>query len=141
MSRVRAAGGPGAWAAVVGRRIAVEVPASSANLGAGYDCLGLALDLVNHVAVEGVEGDGSIELEVAGEGASELPSTRANRFVAGLEAALEAASGPGLRASAGGWRCTTPSRSRAAWARRPRRPSAGVVAGAALAELAGATRP
>ena len=25
-----------------GRRIAVEVPATSANLGAGYDCLGLA---------------------------------------------------------------------------------------------------
>ena len=29
-----------------GRRIVVEVPASSANLGAGYDCLAMALDIV-----------------------------------------------------------------------------------------------
>ena len=33
------------WAELAGRSLAVEVPASSANLGAGYDCLGLALEL------------------------------------------------------------------------------------------------
>ena len=48
---------------LVGRRLTVDVPASSANLGAGYDCLGLALDLTNTVTVEAVgRSDGSIEL-------------------------------------------------------------------------------
>jgi homoserine kinase len=90
------------WGAVVGRPVTVEVPASSANLGAGYDCLGLALELTNRVTVEAVEGDGSIELEVRGEGSGDLPATRENRFVAGLEAAIGAAFGP--RPAAIGWR-------------------------------------
>ncbi len=91
-----------AWAAIVGRRLEIEVPASSANLGAGYDCLGLALELTNRVSVEAVEGDGSIDLAVTGEGAGELPAVRSNRFVAGLESALAAALGP--RPASIGWR-------------------------------------
>lgn len=91
-----------AYAPLVGRRLTIDVPASSANLGAGYDCLGLALELTNRVLVEAVEGGGSIELVVAGEGEGELPSTRANRFVAGLEGALEAVLGP--RPAWLGWR-------------------------------------
>jgi len=77
-----------------GRRVTVEVPASSANLGAGYDCLGLALDLVNRIDLE-VRGwsRGSIELEIDGEGANELTDDRSNRFVQGLEAALVAVRG------------------------------------------------
>ncbi len=35
-----------------GRRIRVEVPATSANLGAGYDCIALALELVDQVELE-----------------------------------------------------------------------------------------
>ena len=50
------------WADLPGRSLLVEVPASSANLGAGYDCLGLALELTNRVRVEACEGDGSIDL-------------------------------------------------------------------------------
>jgi homoserine kinase len=90
------------WAALVGRRLAIDVPASSANLGAGYDCLGLALELLNRVTVEAVAGNGSIELTVTGEGAGDLPATRTNRFVAGLEAALVAVLGP--RPASIGWR-------------------------------------
>lgn len=77
-----------------GRRIAVEVPATSANLGAGYDCLGLALDLTNRIEVE-VRGwsRGGIELTVEGEGAGELSADADNRFVRGLSAALELARG------------------------------------------------
>jgi homoserine kinase len=77
-----------------GRRVTVEVPASSANLGAGYDCLGLALDLVNRINLE-VRGwsRGAIELEIEGEGANELTDDRQNRFVQGLEAALIAVRG------------------------------------------------
>lgn len=87
---------------IVGRRLTVDVPASSANLGAGYDCLGLALDLTNTVTVEAVEGDGSIELVVTGEGEGDVAPTRSNRFVAGLEAALAVEFGP--RPSWLGWR-------------------------------------
>lgn len=77
-----------------GRRVSVEVPASAANLGAGYDCLGLALALTNKVEVE-VRGwsRGEIELTVDGEGQGELTEDRENRFVRGVEAALRAARG------------------------------------------------
>ena len=92
------------WAELPGLSLVIEVPASSANLGAGYDCLGLALELTNHVRVEACEGDGSVELVVNGEGAGDLPASRENRFVAGLEAALEAALGP--RPASIGWRIT-----------------------------------
>ena len=72
-----------------GRRVAVEVPASSANLGAGYDSLGVALGLTNRVEVE-VRGwsRGEIELTVDGQGSDELPADRTNRCVLGIEAVL-----------------------------------------------------
>jgi homoserine kinase len=72
-----------------GRRVVVEVPATSANLGAGYDSLALALGLTNRVEVE-VRGwsRGEIELTVDGEGANELAADRENRCVRGVEAAL-----------------------------------------------------
>ncbi len=108
MTAASASAGPGAWDGVLGRRLVIDVPASTANLGAGYDCLGLALELLNRVTVEAVAGDGEIELEVTGEGADELPATRSNRFVAGLEAALELVLGP--RPASIGWRIAMDNR-------------------------------
>ena len=93
---------PAAWAGLVGRRLVIDVPASTANLGAGYDCLGLALDVCNTVSVEAVDRDGRLTLEVTGEGEGELPPVRDNRFVQGLEEALEAQIGP--RPPTIGWR-------------------------------------
>lgn len=84
-----------------GRSVVVEMPASSANLGAGYDCLGVALDLTNRVTVEARAG-GGIELSVEGEGGGELGADRDNRFVQGLEAAFTAVSGEEPRDL--GWR-------------------------------------
>ena len=77
-----------------GRKVTVEAPASSANLGAGYDILGVALALTDSIELE-VRGwsRGEIELTVEGEGHGELPANRENRFVQGLEAALRAARG------------------------------------------------
>jgi homoserine kinase len=40
------------------RRLEVRVPASTSNLGPGFDCLGLALDLELHVRVERVADSG-----------------------------------------------------------------------------------
>jgi homoserine kinase len=77
-----------------GSSLAVEVPASSANLGAGYDCLGLALAMVNRVELEvRVWSRGAIELTVDGEGRLELSEDRHNCFVRGLEATLRKARG------------------------------------------------
>ncbi len=77
-----------------GRRATVEVPATSANLGAGYDCLGLALGITNKITLEVRSWSrGEIELTVDGEGAGELSEDRENRFVRGVEAAMRLARG------------------------------------------------
>lgn len=72
-----------------GRRVAVEIPATTANLGAGYDCLGMALDITNRVVLE-VRGwnKASHELSVTGEGEGELLADADNRFIQGVEAAI-----------------------------------------------------
>lgn len=48
-------------------------PATSANLGPGFDCLGVALDLFNEVEVECLAGEGQVQLQLEGEGAAQLP--------------------------------------------------------------------
>jgi homoserine kinase len=77
-----------------GRRVAVEAPATSANLGAGFDCLGVALAMTNRIELE-VRGwsRGGVELAVDGEGVDELTGGSDDRFVRGFEAALVAARG------------------------------------------------
>ena len=92
-----------------GRRIAVEVPATSANLGAGYDCLGLAIDLIDRIAVEVRSWSrGEIELDIDGEGVAELTEDRDNRFVAALESTLVALRGEIPEGV--GWRITMRNR-------------------------------
>ncbi|MEA2640789.1 MAG: homoserine kinase [Chloroflexota bacterium] len=53
----------------------VQVPASSANLGPGFDALGMAVDIVNTI---GVEPAGRWELILTGEGAERLPAGERN---------------------------------------------------------------
>lgn len=57
------------------RRITVRVPATTANLGPGFDCLGMALDIFNLVTVEVSD---RFSLSIAGEGASFLPRSQEN---------------------------------------------------------------
>ncbi len=72
-----------------GRWVAVEVPATSANLGAAYDCMAVALEIVDRVEVECLARPGAgVELAVEGEGAGELPGDRTNAFVVALERGL-----------------------------------------------------
>jgi len=77
----------------VGRRVTIDVPATTANLGAGFDVLAMALDVSNIVTVEAVEHTGgpAVDLEVTGEGAGRLRANRRNRFVASLERGLREA--------------------------------------------------
>lgn len=120
-----------------GRWVAVEVPATSANLGAGYDCLAVALEIVDRVEVECVARPGAgVEVAVDGEGAGELPEDRSNAFVVALERGLAEARGQG--AGELGWRVQM--RNRIPLARglgsSAAATVAGLLAGAALAGVA-----
>jgi homoserine kinase len=64
--------------------VTVEVPASSANLGVGYDVLALALDLKLRVTAEIIAAETT--LAVSGEGAEQLRANASNRFLAGFAA-------------------------------------------------------
>lgn len=74
------------------RRLVVAAPASTANLGSGYDALALAVDLVDRVEVRVARKPG-LELRVDGEGSGSLPTGRDNRFVVALETGLRWALG------------------------------------------------
>ncbi|MBI1909139.1 MAG: homoserine kinase [Deltaproteobacteria bacterium] len=60
------------------RQVQVVVPASTANLGPGFDCLGLALSLHNTIEVELSDQDQKVEITVEGEGANLLPRDNKN---------------------------------------------------------------
>lgn len=77
-----------------GPQVVVRVPATSANLGPGFDCLGLALELDDEIAARFVPGDG-VAVHVAGEGAGCVPTDGTNlvarTVLAGLAAFDESA--------------------------------------------------
>lgn len=67
--------------------VRVTVPATSANLGPGFDSLGLALSLRDELHAEVVpEG---LHVEVEGEGADDVPRDGSHLVVRALRAALE----------------------------------------------------
>ena len=72
-------------------RVRVTVPASSTNLGPGFDVLGIALAL--HNVAELAEGDGVL-VEIEGEGATSLPRDGRNVVVRGARLVYEAAGRP-----------------------------------------------
>jgi homoserine kinase len=67
--------------------IRVRIPATTANLGPGFDCMGLALDLWN--TFELYLGGNQIIVESHGEGASILPKDATNLTVATMLAELD----------------------------------------------------
>ncbi len=68
--------------------VTVEVPATSANLGPGYDTLGLALDLVDEVSAT-VTGAGLV-VQVEGEGAEGVPLDESHLIIRTMRQAFEA---------------------------------------------------
>ncbi len=65
---------------IIGRKVTVKVPATSANLGPGFDTLGMALSYYDELQVEAVEGSGAF-VEVHGEGQGEVPTDASNLVV------------------------------------------------------------
>lgn len=69
---------------LTGAPLTVRVPATSANMGPGYDCLGMALDIWNTIEVRrSSAGDSSITIE--GEGAGELAADTRNLVYRAME--------------------------------------------------------
>ena len=54
--------------------IVVKVPATSANMGPGFDSLGIALDVWNEVRIS----KGSFSIKIDGTGEEELPKDPSN---------------------------------------------------------------
>ena len=75
--------------AMTNETITVAAPATSANMGPGFDCLGVALDIWNTVTVE-VGGSG---FEITGEGADELPADESNLVWRSMARVFEEAGG------------------------------------------------
>jgi homoserine kinase len=77
----------------------VRVPATSANLGPGFDSAGLALSLHDDVVVR-VTGSG-LSIDVEGEGAAEVPRDETHLLVTALRASFDRLGGqpPGLAVS------------------------------------------
>ncbi|AOY56287.1 homoserine kinase [Candidatus Rhodoluna planktonica] len=65
---------------IIGKKVTVRVPATSANLGPGFDTLGMALSFYDELEVEAVAGEGAF-VEVIGEGAGEVPTDATNLVV------------------------------------------------------------
>jgi homoserine kinase len=73
---------------LIGRKVTVKVPATSANLGPGFDTLGMALSFYDELQVEAVAGSGAI-VEVHGEGAGEVATDENNLVVKSLAYTFE----------------------------------------------------
>jgi homoserine kinase len=69
----------------------VRVPATSANLGPGFDSFGLALELYDDVVVRVAES--GLAVDVAGEGADEVRRDKRNLVVRAVQATFDALGG------------------------------------------------
>jgi homoserine kinase len=67
--------------------VTVRVPATSANLGPGFDSFGLALSLYDDVTVRTM--DFGVSIEITGEGATTLPRDESHLLVRSARACLE----------------------------------------------------
>jgi len=69
-------------------QVLVRVPATSANLGPGFDALGLALDLHDEVVARAI-GERRVRIEVAGEGAHTVPTDESHLVIRAMRAAFD----------------------------------------------------
>ncbi|WP_045730551.1 homoserine kinase [Pseudarthrobacter chlorophenolicus] len=71
-----------------GQRVTVRVPATTANLGPGYDSLGMALALHDTLTVESLDTD-ELVFDLRGEGADTLPRDASHLVIRAMDAAFE----------------------------------------------------
>lgn len=71
-------------------RVSVQAPATSANLGPGFDALGLALRLYNTFEAS-LREDGELRVRVEGEGADEVPLDERHLVVRAMRETFERA--------------------------------------------------
>ena len=74
--------------------VEVRAPATTANLGPGYDCLGMALDLWNTLTVEVLPAGSKPAVVVSGEGAGELDVDTQNLTYRAIEFLFNEADSP-----------------------------------------------
>ncbi len=60
------------------KRVKVIVPASTSNLGAGFDVFGLALEFHNEIELEVLDKKFGLQIEIEGEGENSLPHDKRN---------------------------------------------------------------
>ncbi|MEZ5085543.1 MAG: homoserine kinase [Tessaracoccus sp.] len=79
------------------RQLRVRVPATTANLGAGFDCIGAAFDWYDELTLE-ITDDDRTEVFVTGEGAGQVPLDERHLVVASILRGLEewGATRPGM---------------------------------------------
>ncbi|RUQ09401.1 homoserine kinase, partial [Kocuria sp. HSID17582] len=82
-------GAPFTEGAPLGATVTVEVPASSGNVGPGFDSLGLALGHYDTVRVTRIAG--GLEFDLTGEGADAIPRTPDQLVLRAMQAAYDAA--------------------------------------------------
>ncbi len=83
-----------------GHTVTVEVPATSANLGPGFDCFGLALDWREEIELTAL--DHGFRIDVSGEGADALPRDDSHLIV---RSALVGLADLGIRVTGLGLSC------------------------------------
>jgi homoserine kinase len=71
------------------RAVRVQVAATSANLGPGFDALGLALQLYDDVEVVVEPGRRGLRIELTGEGAADVPRDGSHLIIRAMEAGFE----------------------------------------------------
>jgi len=68
--------------------VQVQVPATSANLGPGFDCFGLALGMHDRYVAQ-ILDEVAIDIDISGEGAGELPRSDKNLLVKAMYKGFE----------------------------------------------------
>lgn len=79
-----------------GDQVSVRVPATSGNMGSGFDCLGIALDLWNHVTISVADKSA---VTVVGEGSLTLPHDSSNLIYESAQAVFNMIGQPDIKIS------------------------------------------
>ena len=66
----------------------ISVPATSANIGPGFDCLGIALEMRDRYAAQ-ILDDATFDVDVSGEGADEVKKDGKNLVIRSMMAGFE----------------------------------------------------